>query len=464
MNMIENLSSFVTETKFDDIPVNVVERAKQCILDTIAVALYGSQFESSIIASAVIMETGGKKESTIIGTNKKAPVFLAALVNGISSHTAEYDDDLFDFLGHPSCILMPVVLSLSEKNMLDGKSMLASFILGNETGSIIGNRMGWEHYRTGFHPTGTIGTIAASAAASKLLNLSAKETANALGIAASSASGLRENFGTMTKSWHAGHAASGGIMASLLAQKGYNSSLNSLEGESGFIKVFQGKKEVLSDIKVPGKPYSILDVVQKRYPSGAASHPAVDAVLYIIKKNSIQPEDIQTIQCYVRPMVLSILKYKYPENKLEAKFSLEYSIAAAVVFGSLGIDQFTDKVVNKPRVKEMIKKIFVIPDEKLETIAVKENLLSPVKIIITLKTGKIYNTFKREAKGGPQSPFHWRELEDKFSECSENVLSKFNAQSAVTLIKNLEEVKNINNLTELLSNSTNRSDFSSEDH
>ena len=155
-------------------------------------------------------------------------------------------------------------------------------------------------------------------------------------------------------------------------------------------------------------------------------------------------------------MVLSILKYNYPKNKLEAKFSLEYSIAASVVSGSLGIDQFTDKAVTRPKVREMIKKISVVADEQLETIAVKENLLSPVKIIIILKTGKTFNIINKEAKGGPKAPFCWTELENKFFKCSENVLSKFNARNVINMIQNLEEVNNVKTLTGLLSDSTNR--------
>ena len=449
MTISRQIAEFVYSTDYETFPNQVVDKAKQCLLDSLGVALYGSRFEASKISLKVIKQIGGSEESTILGTPYKAPCPLAAMANGIRAHVADYDDSLVDF-GHPSCVLMPATLALAERENIDGRSLITSFILGSEVGSKLGRMMGWRHYETGWHVTGTVGTIGAATAVAKLLNLSPPQIVNALGIAASSAGGLRQNFGTMTKSWHVGHAASAGVMAALLAQEGYSASALALDGETGFIRAFQGDVNSTFLPEALGNPYSLMKIMFKKYPSCHGTHAAVDAVLKLKEQYGFQSEEIEAIECYIRPLMKSVLIYKDPQTELEAKFSVEYCVAAALVLGRLGIAQFTDEVLFHPEVRSLMRKVSVRDDPTLEEIAKKGKLLAPSRVKVILSDGREYTQSVLEARGGPSEPLRWEELEKKFLECAGQVLLIDQAQKALALIRKIEEVDNMALLTEVL--------------
>lgn len=448
VELSQQIADFVSRTNYECFPEVVVEKAKQCLLDSIGVALYGASFEASKICQALIKDFEGKEESFLLGTNYRAPSFLAALANGISAHIADYDDTLAEF-GHPSCILMPVTLALAEANAINGQDLLTAFILGNEVGAKLGQIMLWSHYETGFHQTGTIGTIGAAVAASKLFKLQPKKIINAIGIAASSASGLRQNFGTMTKSWHAGHAASAGMVAALLAQRGFDASTQAINGKTGFVRAFQGGEEPFP-VEQLGNPYSIMRVSLKRYPSCSLTHPAIDAALKLKGQYHLQPEEIKTIGCRGRTLMRSVLLNKEPTTGLEAKFSLEYCLATALVVGGLGVTQFTEEAVLEPQVKELMKRVSLEFDPQLDEIAKDKGLINPSQVKVVLADGREFNQMVEEAKGGPNNPLSWEEINEKFSQCSENILSKEQAEQTVDFIRRLERMNNIADLCSFL--------------
>lgn len=450
MSIAQKIAEFVYKTQYVHIPPQVIDKAKQCLLDSIGVAIYGSRFEASRISQEVIRQIGSVGKASILGTCYKSSSPMAAMANALRGHVADYDDSQDDF-GHPSCILMPVTLALSESINTDGRNLLTSFILGNEAGSKLGRIMGWKHYETGWHSTGTIGTIGAAVAAAKLLNLSPRKIINAIGIAASSASGLRQNFGTMTKCWHAGHAAFSGVTAALLAQKGYDASPGILEGKSGFIHAFQGVQEATFNEESLGSPYSIMKVMFKKYPSCHGTHAFVDAVLRLKVQYGFHPKEIEAIECYGRPlMVDTVLVHHNPKSELEAKFSVEFCVAAALVFDWLGVAQFTDVVLFNTVVRALMKKVSLRGDPGLEELAEKEKLLAPGKVKIVLKDGRELTQTILEASGGPRDPISWEILEKKFSECSGEVLSVNQIQKTIGLIHQLEKIENLSQLTEYL--------------
>lgn len=449
MSVSRQMAEFISRTSYQDIPAEIIDKAKQCLLDSIGVAIYGSTFEPSQISLDVVKEAGGKEESTILGTNCKAPSFLAAMTNGIRAHVADYDD--VGGLSHPSCVLMPTTLNLAEAKGLDGRSLLTAFVLGNEIGGKQGEVMMWRHYEVGFHSTGTVGTIAAAAAAAKLLGLSPAQTTNALGIAASSASGIRQNFGTMTKCWHAGHAASAGILAALSAQKGYDASPQALDGKIGFIAAFQGNTEKAFPTDKLGNPYFLTKIMFRKYPGCHGTHAAVDVALKLRSQYGFSPQEIEAVECYGRPLMSSVLIYKEPATGLQAKFSLEYCVAAALTLGCLGIAQFTDEAVLNPEVRKTMQKLSVIDDEDIEKLAKDKNLLAPARVKVILNDGQEFSQMIEEARGGPSDPLSWPEIEDKFLECTSLALPVYQAREVISLIHNLEEVENISALTRLLS-------------
>ena len=451
MDLAQQLGEFVYNTAYNDIPDKVIDKAKQCMLDSIGVTIYGSQFEAPQITAAFVVETGGKAEASILGTPHKAPCFLAALANGVASHVADYDDS--GGFGHPSGILMPATLALAEANPISGRDLLAAFILGNEVGSKLAQVMMFKHYEVGFHSTGTLGTIAAAVTSAKLLNLSPSQITNALGIAASSAGGIRQNFGTMTKCWHSGHAASAGMMAALVAQKGYDSSPQALDGKVGFIQAFQGNAEADFPVAQLGNPYSLMELMFKKYPSCHGTHAAVDAMLQLREQNNLSPQEVTSVECHGRPLMNSVLIYKDPRTGLQAKFSLEYCVSAALAVGHLGIAQFIDEAVLQPEVREIMKKVSSIEDAALGDLAMEKQLLAPSRVTVFLKDGREVSQTVEEARGGPRDPLPWAELEAKFLECAEQSLPVAQAKKALNLVHNLEQLDGVHDLTCLLTSS-----------
>ena len=443
------IAQFMFEVNYQELPLEVIDKAKQCLMDTLGVAILGSRYSASRIVGDVVDHCHGREESVVIGTYYKAPAFLAALANSVSAHVADYDDMSVEFNGHPSCVIVPAVTAAGESVGAGGQEVLLGIVVGNEVGSKLGKSLGGKHYQKGWHGTGTIGTVAAAAAVAKLLKLDSNQIVNALGIAASSAAGLRQNFGTMTKSWHAGHAASNGILAAVLAQNGFEASAGALEGNSGFITTFDGEGTVKYFDNL-GNPYSLPNVTFKKYPSCASTHPAVEAIFRLMNTHATPPDSVATVECYVCPAATAPLRSEYPSTELEAKFSLEYCVATALVRGRLGVAEFEDEAVRDPEIRHVMTKVRVIIDAALEEIAESNKVLAPTRVKLTTKDGQEFSETIIAARGGPTEPLTWPELEDKFRECASSLFSVSRVTEALGLIREIENMKNINELTALL--------------
>jgi len=439
------IAEFVAHVDYEQLPAEVIDKAKQCVLDTMGVAVYGSRFEAARITRALVTDMGGKEEAGLIGTPHKAPSVAAALANGVSAHVADYDDSVAGGW-HPSCILVPAVLAGGEKVRANGRQLLTALVVGNEVGCKLGLLMTGSHYNAGWHVTGTIGTLAAVAAAAKVLALKPPQTVNALGIAASSAGGLRQNFGTMTKCWHAGRAAAAGVTAALLAQRGYDAAADILEGERGFVRTFQGKGD---NEKLSGKlgcPFSILRELFKKYPCAFGAHAAIDIILELREQYGLRPEEVAAIECYGRPIIPSVHCHHSPKTGLEAKFSMEYCVAAALVKGRVGLREFDDSAVADPAVREQMEKVRLLTDEKLEEVALEKQVLAPTRVEVRLKDGRVFSKTVYEAHGCASDPLSWAELEGKFRECTQDILSTAQIEKTIALIRQIEDLDEVSAL------------------
>ena len=450
MSIAQELGEYICGARFDEYPEDVVEIAKHCVIDSVGVGLYGSKFEAAQIMLSLAKETGGLQESTVLGDRLKVPAPLAALANGVSVHVADFDDAMVWMQGHPSSVVMPAVLALCEGRNASGKTLLNAFIVGTEIGGKLGKVMKWSHYEAGWHGTGTIGAIAAAAAASKAISLNRKQTGNALAIAASGAAGLRQNFGTMTKSYHAGQAAHNGVIAACLANKGFTASTDIFEGGSGFFQNFSGTGDPASLPEQLGEPYALKGVMVKKYPSCAGTHTAVDAIFDLKGSVIFEPEEVRDIECRVRPVISSVLIHPDPKNSLEAKFSLQFCVSAALITGRLGIAQFDMKTIESAKVQGMMKRIRMVPDTGLEKLAVERNVLAPIRLTLKLSTGKEYVREVVEARGGPSNPLERRELESKFLECSTQLLSPAQSKAALEILNRIEAVEKVSEITGIL--------------
>ena len=302
----------------------------------------------------------------------------------------------------------------------------------------------------GWHVTGTLGSIAAAAAASKALKLAPNGISNALGIAASSASGLRSNFGTMTKSYHAGHAAMVGVLAAQLAEKGFDASPVALESEQGFARLFGCNGDLSSVVGVLGRDYALTRMMLKPYPSCGGTHAGIDAILKM--RDQIKPklEDISEIEAWVPTSLLRIAFHHNPQTPLEAKFSLEFCVSAALVFGEVGIAQFERKCIFDSRVRDLMGRVRMIPDAEMEKATQERGVLSPARLKLKLRDGKEFSEMVWEAKGGPSNPMSRDEIREKFRKCASQVLPDPNVERALATIEQLETLKNVSDLTSVL--------------
>jgi 2-methylcitrate dehydratase PrpD len=365
------------------------------------------------------------------------------------AHALDYDDVSSDWTGHPSAVLVPAILAMGEKYHSSGKDILTAYAVGFEVGAALGRGIGKTMYGRGWHNTSTIGSIASAAAAAKLLKLDVKETEMALGIAASLASGLRENFGTMTKPLHAGNAARNGNLAGLLAKRGFTSSERWLTADSGFSKAFGAENDGLNDaLSELGKQFSIISpgIQLKYYPSCNGTHSPLEATLKLRKQYSLNPKDIAGVNCAVAPYLPRMLIHHHPKTGLEGKFSLEFAVSVALIDGKAFLPQFTDERVSAPDIQAFIPKIkyHVLP--KLGNVF---DMNLPVTITITLKNGEKVSITENNATGKPTNPMSPEQLREKFEACT-RILSPGDRAEVVGLVSNMEKLDGIDNLMGLI--------------
>jgi 2-methylcitrate dehydratase PrpD len=441
MGLTEQVVHFMTETTYEQLPTIAVTRAKRALLDTIGVTLAGHQEEAGRIMTQWVREAGGSQEAMVLGTAFYTSPALAALANGTLGHALDFDDVTAHLRGHPSIPITPAVLALGEAVGASGTDVLTAFILGVELEAKIGKAMTSAHPRRGWHPTATIGTLGAAAAAAKILELNSLQTQMALGIAASKAAGLRQNFGTMTKPLHAGEAARSGVEAAQLAQRGFTADAHILESRFGFFHTFVGAGEFDVDVVLQdfGAPYEIVSpgIGVKPYPSCRQTHRAIDAMLDLVHTHHLQPDDVSEIVCEVSARMQDFLIHHRPQSGLEGKFSMEYCMAAALLHGQMGLQQFSDTSVRDPRAQSLLQLVRLEhPDQH----AADWDTPIPDVIKVTLHDGRQFHQQVDIPKGDPALPLSWGELEAKFRDCAVAVLTPAQIQEAVQHIAHLEEL------------------------
>ena len=442
MYLTEKFAKLVTGTRYEDIPAAARDKAKDCILDCIGVAVAGSAEAISVPVRHYVDAVGGHPQCTIIGLGDKTSVTSAALANGVFGHVLDFDDTNQIFIGHGSVVIVPAIFALAEKLGSNGRDVITAYMLGTEVQWKLGEALVacGDHYAKGWHSTCTIGAFGAVASAAKLLGLTEDQAAYAFGIAASEASGFQEQFGTHCKPFHAGRANEIGVRAALLAQGGFTSAKSAFEGKVGFLQLVASKYD-LGKIGNFGAPWGILEstfgrgINLKAHPVCASALGAVEGMLSLMHTHRIKAEDVESIECGVRPNSLNILMYHEPKTGLEAKFSAEYWPAITLLAGRLGLHEVTDDVVREPKVQELVKKVKVYPDPSIEVATARVN------IKVTLRNGKSYSEGYFPAKGATDNPLSRQELLEKFNECAEwGGIAADKARRAADIMLDLERM------------------------
>ncbi len=453
LNTTQQLASFVEQTEYNHLPEDVISKAKDAILDTIGVTLAGVNTQAGKIILRYAKTLGGTEQASVLGGGFQTSSPLAALVNGTFSHSYDYDDDNWAMMGHPSAPILAAILAIGEEKGVAGKALLTAYAVGYEVEAKLGKGMNPAHYGLGWHPTSTLGIMGATAATAKLLQLSSKQIALALGIAASQASGLRQNFGTMTKPLHVGHAAMAGVQAAVLAQMGLTANDSILEAPLGFAKLYTQDDDFQLEAITNslGKPYEIIASGSfiKKYPCCAFSHRAIDALLDLVNTYGFSAQAVAEIECVIGPLTDEVLKYSRPINGTEAKFSLEYCLATALLDKKLGLAQFTDDSVQRDEIQQLYPRIQrrIYADIPKDS-TIEKDLPSIIKV--TLNDGQPFSQEVVLQKGHPQNPLSQAELHAKFWECASLALSPERIEHAFSQLLQLDKVEHINPLMSIL--------------
>jgi 2-methylcitrate dehydratase PrpD len=424
-------------------------RAATALKDTCGVMLAGAVEPAARMVQAMAFDEG-IGECRIVGTPLETSPGLAALANGVAAHSLDYDDMCFVSLAHPSCALVPAILAAGELVHANVTSLLDAYVVGFELECRLGNVMNPRHYhQRGWHCTSSIGTIGAAAAAARVLGLDAHAVHHALGIAASSACGVKENLGTMVKPLHAGMAARNGLMAAQLARRGFTSSLHAIDGPQGYLVAMDSERDSL-DMTVAdlGIRWEILDtgVTVKLYPSCAATHPPLDALIDMKRRERFTADQIQAIDVEVDSMTPRLLIHPNPTTGLEAKFSMPFCAAAAVVFPRIGIDTFDVEHIRNSDVQNLMPRVVLRANEAFDRAAP----LSQARVTVRLRDGNVLSQAADGARGYP-GRLSDEELATKFASCATRTLSEPAANSAWAALRDLDKIDDVRDLTLVLS-------------
>ncbi len=437
--LTETFGKFIVETRYEDLPDEVIQQAKRCILDFFGVALAGSRLGLAPLITDLVCDSGGKEEATLIGDPRRIPVLNAALLNGVRGHTLDMDDGHRYANAHPAAAIIPAAIALAERQDAANKELIESIVVGYEIFIRIARAMNPAHLKKGFHTTGTVGPFGAAAACSKLLRLSAKKVQNALGIAGLQGAGLLEvmDSGQMMKPLHPGRAAQSGVLAAFMAELGAEGPEEILEGPKGYFRAFSDGVDVTRLVGGLGATFEIPNVYFKMHAACRHVHPVLDALREIVNAHGVSVEEIERIDASTYSVAYSLVgRNKEATSDLAAKFSIPVSVALMLLYGRAGTDEYSMECVGNPAVQGIADRVFVTVDELRDK-------CYPAKRGAEVKVKTRRGTFRSEIeipRGDPENPFTYAELRDKFLSNATKVLPRNVAMDLERLV--MGEVSN----------------------
>jgi 2-methylcitrate dehydratase PrpD len=431
-DVTRRLAHYVVSAKPDALPSAVRKEASRTLLNWMGCAIGGAQHETVGIAVSALSPFSGPAQASLLGRRERMDILHAALMNGMSSHIFDFDDTHLKTIIHPAGPVAPAILALSEHQPISGRDFLHALTLGVEVECRIGNAVYPAHYDVGWHITGTVGVFGAAAAVGKLIGLSEQQMTWALGIAATQPVGLREMFGTMTKSFHPGRAAQNGLTAALLAARNFTSSDASIEAKRGWANVLSTQRNYAAITDGLGETYEISLNTYKPFACGVVIHPAIDGCIQLRNQYKLTADQIADVELKVHPLVLELTGKRAPQTGLEGKFSVYYAAAVAIVEGAAGEKQFSDQLVRDPAIVALQQRIKTVVDPSIHE--------EQVTIVITMKDGRKLEKHIDTAIGSVQNPLSDSALEAKFSGLVDQVLSPAAARKVMDLCWNVEKL------------------------
>ena len=446
-------ASKITELKYSDFDADVIHWAKVGILDTVGVTLAGSAEPCAKILADVL--TGSIGKSIIFGKPKTQSALDAAFINGTASHALDFDDCNNTMGGHPSVPILPALFALSDEITVSGKDFMTAYVAGFEVETKIAMMVNFHHYTKGWHPTATLGVFGAAAACARLLNLNEHQTMVALALAASGASGIKANFGSMTKPMHIGRCAREGLLAAKLAKAGYTANTNDVfEHAQGFFEVYNGagNYDIAKGLNAWAKPFDIVKpgIAIKQYPCCGSTHPAIDCAISLSLEHSIDAEQIKHVDVWIHERRLAHTNRPSPKSELDAKFSVQYVVARGLLEGCVSLGHFLDGEYSNPNVVDLMKKIHARPYNDVQFSP--ENHFGG-EVHVHLQDGSCIAAKVQEPLGRTSdNPLPKDRLKTKFELCSKGIISDDAVQEAYQLIDRLESLEDMRLLTKLFKN------------
>jgi len=456
------ISSYLASTKYPDLPKVVVKAAKNCILDTLGVILGASGIvpESDQVVR-MVKEMGGKDESTIIGCGGKVPACMAAFANGSMSHALDYDDIVDEAMVHVTAPVLPAALAFAEHlGKVSGKDFITAIALGNDVvarmGLAITRRASGD--KEDWHLTVLFGIFGATAACGKLLNFNEDRMASALGVALNQASGSMQmaySTGTPLRGMYNAFPAKGGVISALMAERGLGGPKDSFQSKCGLFELyFNGDYNAAPLTDGLGKRYEGANVSFKTYPSCRQTHAYIDATLGILGEHGISNKDIDEIEVIGGDINLTLCEplevRQNPKVSIDAKFSIPFTVALAVVKGKIALEDFLPEGLSDPETLEVAKKVIPKYDASLNAPS-----LPPAIVNIRTNSGEIFSKRVDIPVGHPKKPLTPERMAEKFRNCalhSANPIPKENVDKIIGLITSLDEVSDINHIIQLLPN------------
>jgi 2-methylcitrate dehydratase PrpD len=452
MSIALELAQRIAAVKFEELPPDAVHWAKVGVLDTVGVTLAGCREPTAQLAARAL--GAGAGPAHILGSDRRVSALDAAVINGAASHALDFDDCNNTFGGHPSAPVLSALFALADDVGATGREFIAAYVAGFEAETKIALGVNFHHYMKGWHPTATLGVFGSAAACARLLKLDAAQTAVALAAAVSFASGVKSNFGTMMKPLHVGHCARNGLYAALLAREGYTANTASaFEHKQGFLEVFNGAGtyDAAKIVAAWAKPWDIMEpgIAIKQYPCCGSTHPAIDAMLNLVREHDVKPADVDRIESWTHTRRLEHTNRPDPQSELDAKFSVQYCLARAVIDRKVAIDQFEGDAYKDAKTRELTARVKAAAYTTAQFPA--DNHFG-AEVKVTLKNGstlshKVNQPYGRTSK----NPLTREQLKEKFVNCALRALPADRVEKLYQAIDGLEKADDAREMAALAS-------------
>ncbi len=419
----ETLARFVATHPSRGWPDAVEHETQRTLLTWVGCAIGASRHSTVEAALAAVSELSPAAQASVLGRSERVDMASAALLNGITSHTFDFDDTHLKTIIHPAAPVASAAFALAEHVGASGRQFIDAMVLGIDVACRVGNAIYPDHYDRGWHITGSTGMLGAAAACARVLGLDVDATAMALGIAASQPVGVREQFGTMTKPFHAGAAARAGLMSALMARHGFTASRRAIEAPRGLAQTFSTKFDWREISDGLGERFEISFNTYKPFACGVVIHPSIDGCVQLRDAHGLSANDVERVELKVHPLVLELTGKTAPRTGLEGKFSVYHACAAGIIFGRAGQDEFSDAIVARPDVVALRNRVTASVDSSMAEDA--------ADVRIRCMDGRSLQVSVEHAIGSLEHPMSDADLRRKFHGLVDPILGAERAQGLI---------------------------------